>query len=104
MALDGSIEEIPYPKIIFEYGLKRFAYFLPTSAGAIISTNNLYLLQGEKLTRIWPRPGLFGRITPEIIVGLVLSPDGCKLAFRHYADSKYTTPKSVSIINLCEKA
>ena len=104
MALDGSIEEIPYPKIIFEYGLKKFAYFLPTPAGVIISSNNLYLLQGEKLTRIWPRPGLFGRITPEIINGLVLSPDGCKLAFRHYSDIKYTTPKAVSIINLCEKA
>ncbi|WP_443115411.1 hypothetical protein [Herbaspirillum seropedicae] len=103
MALDGSIEEIPYPKILFEYGLKRFAYFLPTLAGVIISSNNLFLLQGERLTRIWPRPGLFGRITPEIIDGLVLSPDGCKLAFRHYANSKYSTPKSVTIINLCEK-
>ena len=103
MALDGSIEEIPHPKIIFEYGLKRFAYFLPTPAGVIISSNNLFLLQGERLTRIWPRPGLFGRITPEIIDGLVLSPDGCKIAFRHYANSKYTTPKSVTIINLCEK-
>ncbi|QDD63648.1 hypothetical protein EJD96_05545 [Herbaspirillum seropedicae] len=104
MALDGSIEEIPYPKIIFEYGLKRFAYFLPTPSGALISSNNLYLLQGEKLSRIWPRPGLFGHITPEIIDSLVLSPDGCKIAFRHYRDIKYTTPKSVSIINLCQKA
>ncbi|WP_433693668.1 hypothetical protein [Herbaspirillum seropedicae] len=104
MAMDGSIEEIPYPKILFEYGIKRFAFFLPTPVGIIISSNNLFLLQGEKLTHIWPRPGLFGRITPEIINGLVLSPDGCKLAFRHYRDIKYATPKSVSIINLCEKA
>ncbi|WP_443115413.1 hypothetical protein [Herbaspirillum seropedicae] len=104
MAMDGSIEEIPYPKILFEYGIKRFAYFLPTPAGVIISAKNLFLLQGEKLTRIWPRPGIFGGVTPEIIGGLALSPDGCKLAFRHYRDTKYTTPKSVSIINLCEKA
>ena len=104
MALDGSIEEIPYPKIIFEYGLKRFAYFLPTPAGFIISSNNLYLLQGEKLTRVWPRPDLFGHITPEIIAGLALSPDGCKLAFRHYRDYRYTFPKTVTIVNLSQKA
>jgi hypothetical protein len=104
MALDGSIEEMPYPKIIFEYGIKRFGYFLPTPAGVLISTNNLFLLQGEQLTRIWPRPGLFGGIKPEVIDSLVLSPDGCKVAFRHFADSKYTTPKSVTILTLCQKA
>jgi hypothetical protein len=104
MALDGSIEEMPYPKIIFEYGIKRFAFLLPTPVGVLISSNNLFLLQGEQLTRIWPRPGIFGGIKPEVIDGLVLSPDGCKVAFHHFTDSKKTTPQSVTILTLCQKA
>ena len=103
MALDGSIEEMPYPKIIFEYGIKSFGLFLPTPVGVLISTNHLFLLQGEKLTRIWPRPNLFGLVAYEMISDLVLSPDGCKVAVRHFPDTKGRT-LPITILNLCQKA
>lgn len=106
MALDGTIETIPYPYILSEYGLnnRRFSLFLPTKPGILICTGQeLLLLQGEQLTQFWPKPNLLERIKKEAISGVTLSPDGCKIAFRHYPDYKYSTKRLVTIINLCKK-
>lgn len=110
LARDGSIEEIPYPKILFEYGVRYFYELLPTRAGIVIDAadngkgeHGLFLLQGERLIRFWGRPGLFssGR---EGVSGTTLSPDGCKIAFRRFADWKLNTRKHITIINLCKEA
>lgn len=110
LARDGSIEEIPYPKILFEYGVRYFYELLPTRAGILIdaATNGkgehgLFLLKGERLIRFWGRPVLFssGR---EGVSGTTLSPDGCKIAFRRFADWKRNTRKHITIINLCKEA
>lgn len=110
LARDGSIEEIPYPKILFEYGVRYFYELLPTRAGILIDAadngkgeHGLFLLRGERLIRFWGRPGLFssGR---EGVSGTTLSPDGCRIAFRRFADWKLNTRKHITIINLCKEA
>jgi hypothetical protein len=104
MALDGTIETIPYPEILAEYGVQRFARLLPTNNGILIHAGwRLFLLQGEQLIQFWPRPGAFGLTKKDHITGMMLSPDGCKIAFRHYPDDKFTTPQLVTVINLCKK-
>jgi hypothetical protein len=104
MALDGTIETIPYPDILAEYGIQRFARLLPTKNGLLIHAGSrLFLLQDKSLIQFWPRPGAFGLIKKHHIAGIMLSPDGCKIAFRHYADDKFTTTQYVTLINLCKK-
>ncbi|MBF0269809.1 MAG: hypothetical protein HQL44_14585 [Alphaproteobacteria bacterium] len=108
LSLDGTITEIPYPKILWDYGVKTFDTLLPTKAGIMIEAlgrprqeNGLLLLQGEKLLRFWGKKRLF--VTTEGMSGTVLSPDGCKIAFYRYADWKVDTHKYITIINLCKR-
>lgn len=112
LSRDGSIEEIPYPYVIREYGIKGFHELIPTKVGIIIEATDpgkghtgLFLLNGERLQRFWPRPEQFEFLrTKEQVGGLTLSPDGCKIAFRRYANWQLDTKKTVTIINLCKGA
>lgn len=106
---DGKIEEIPYPYIIFEYGVLYFGELLPTKAGILINNtgrgkgeHGLFLLNGEQLTRIWGGPGWFDAGHNEVADGIELSPDGCAIIFSHYVDWHLETKKPISLMNLCQ--
>ena len=104
LARDGSIEEIPYPTILFSYGIEGFAFLLPMKTGIAIQRGyEILLLQGSTLVRAWDGhskiPGL-GR--SDAISGLTPSPDGCQLAFRRFADWRSTTKTHITILNLCK--
>ncbi|MCB4359295.1 hypothetical protein [Quatrionicoccus australiensis] len=102
LSLDGSIEEIPYPEIIYEYGLKGVGYFLFTPVGLLITPNtSIMLLNDERLTRIWGKPTSWFH-TPESVFAMQLSPDGCKLVFGRAANWKVGTRKPIAILNLCQ--
>lgn len=108
MALDGSIEEIPYPKVIFDYGIRYFDVLFPTRAGIVIeamgakrSEYGFFLLQGDRLTRFLGGPRILGFDGREGVNGISLSPDGCKIAFRLYSDWR-PIKKQITIINLCK--
>lgn len=103
LSRDGSIEEIPYPYVIREYGIQRFGELLPTKAGILINAQgSLLLIDGNRLRRVWGKPSFFK--TPEAPVGFALSPSGCKLAFFRYANWKPKTRKPITIVNLCRGA
>lgn len=111
---DGTIEEIPYPQAIREYGL-NFSSFVPTRRGFIINARNLegaglYLLDGDRLLRLIARTKTLG-ISFETLFAegadvFRVSPDGCRVAFQHYkekaANAKAYTPKFLSIIDICK--
>jgi hypothetical protein len=121
---DGSIQEIPYPEFVFEYGLSRrdkpdgqgphFNDFLVTKAGIVIHKHReygsalylfrrdqLYLIAGGKTTL---RVDL-AENSAEGISSTELSPDGCKIAYSHLkelaASSKESAPHFFTIIDLC---
>jgi hypothetical protein len=131
LAPDGSVEEIPYPKQIFDYGITGFGHLLPMRPGIVINAAGaargeagLFLLQGERFIRFWGGPSVFdwykvgpvelpaslrlsGR--PSLLdwnkhgaLGMVSSPDGCQLAFLDVKSGKYTTHNSLIIMNLCK--
>ena len=104
LAPDGHVDEIPFPYILSEFGVRSFYKLLPTKAGILIiatgGERGLLLLNGERLTRVWGKPGLFRR--EENMGGITLSPNGCKIAFRRYANWLPKTPKHISIIDLCQ--
>jgi hypothetical protein len=112
LSRDGGIEEIPYPYVIREYGIKGFHELIPTKAGIVIEATDpgkgrtgLFLLNGDRLQRFWPPPARLEFLrTKEQVGGLILSPDGCKIAFRRYANWLPDTRKPVTIINLCKGA
>lgn len=103
MSPDGTLEEMPYPKVIYDYGLKGVGYFLFTPAGLLITPDHfIMLLNGERLTRIWGKPaGLFH--TPESVFGMKLSPNGCKLAFARAAAWEPHVRKPIAILDLCQE-
>ncbi len=101
MSLDGTIEVIPYPRILFEYGIKGFAWIFPSKVGLVIQRGReILLLQGDQLYRVWSGDHRF--LPNEGIAGSAISPDGCKVAFMRFTDNRVVTPKPISIINLCE--
>lgn len=107
LAPDGHVDEFPFPYILSEFGVRFFYELLPTKAGILVvatggsrGERGLFLLNGERLTRVWGKPGLFSG--GENMAGLALSPDGCKIAFRRYANWQLATPKHISIMNLCQ--
>ncbi|GGC93381.1 hypothetical protein [Undibacterium terreum] len=108
LGMDGSIEQIPYPAILFEYGIRYFGVLLPTRAGLLIVAPNsrkseygLFLLQEKNLVRVFGGPRLLGIDGREGVDKLSLSPDGCKIAFNLYSDWR-ALKKQIVIINLCE--
>lgn len=102
LSLDGTVEEIPYPKIIYEYGLKVIGLFMPTPVGWLIaSEKSLFLLNGEILTRVWGKPSDWF-YSPQFIWAMRLSPNGCKLAFARTADWKPESNKPIAIMELCK--
>jgi len=104
LAPDGRVDEIPFPYILSEFGVRSFYKLLPTKAGILIvatgGERGLLLLNGERLTRGWGKPSFFG--SGEGVSGFELSPDGCKISFLRYADWKLKTRKHISIIDLCQ--
>jgi len=121
---DGSIEEIPYPQFVFDYGIaervwqkgggSNFSRFLITRAGIVIQKKReygsaLYLFKNNKLYLVaGGKTALHVDLAENSAEGIQttkLSPDGCKIAYSHLhglaASSKYQAPRFLSIINLC---
>jgi hypothetical protein len=118
---DGSIQAIPYPEFIFEYGIAdrnshelNFSRLLVTKAGIIthkirkygsalylFKKNQLYLIAGGKTAVNIDA----AENSAEGIQTTRLSPDGCKLAYSHLkgmrVESKYGSPVFFSIIDFC---
>jgi hypothetical protein len=101
MAHDGTVEPFPYPKILFDYGLKReYREFIPTSNGIFInatSREGLLLLKGEKLYRIYGGNKFFAKGRGESVRSWAVSPDGCKVVFTHYKGVSVDTDIGISI-------
>ncbi|UTH76396.1 hypothetical protein [Chromobacterium sp. IIBBL 290-4] len=108
MSADGEVTEIPYPKIIFSYGVHGFSDLLPTPQGLLLdssgrSSPGLLLLKGEQLYRIWGGQRWFAPGWRESAYGLKVSPDGCRLAFIHASTWSVDSSNEISILNLCKE-
>ena len=94
LARDGTIEEIPYPEFIFDFGLAprkwhvrngvNFSKFQVVRGGLVVTKTGenapgVYLFRDNQLYRV-SRDGSHGMRT------LRLSPDGRKLAYTHLAE------------------
>jgi hypothetical protein len=122
VGLDGSVDTVPYPAMVLrEYGFPGFDSLWPTPQGVLINIGGgpyapeagLFLLQGEKLIRIWGgnpslNPSSRRRGTLERTYVLNISPDGCRVVFLHAR--KYPLPKDknpdpipLSILNICKE-
>lgn len=109
MGRDGSIEDIPYPTFIYDYGIRYFGILVPTKVGNVLIAPNssrseygLFLLQGENVYRFFGGPRAFGLDGREGVDKLSLSPDGCKIAFNLFSDHR-AKAKQIMIINLCNE-
>lgn len=111
---DGMIEEVPYPTIILDFGLKGFQHLWPTSHGLLIETsgggpgyafpwNGLLLLKGERMFRLWGGMGGLTRGGREVTHVLNISPDGCRMIFTHSDWRTYPGNHPLSILNLCKE-
>lgn len=116
---EGKVESIPYPEVIFEYGVNEFQYLWPTPRGLLINDpeglyagKGLLLLQGDRLLRIWGGPLSLNflkdnRGRGEVSYVLNISPDGCRVVFTHarnypLAKDKNPDPIPLSILNICK--
>ncbi|MCD5326657.1 hypothetical protein [Chromobacterium piscinae] len=107
MSPDGEVTEIPYPKIIFSYGVHGFANLLPTPHGLLLNSSGrsspgLLLLQGEQLYRVWGGQRWFAPGWRQSAYGLKVSPDGCRLAFIHASTWSQDSGNEISILNMCK--
>jgi hypothetical protein len=124
---DGKIDEIPYPRFVFEYGIadqpkqdhayRNFNDFILSKAGPVIRKvrrsegTDIYLFQNDQLYRIStskvPKADDKSSLMAEGVYGMNLSPDGCKIAFGHYhvdgTQPMGYTPKYLSIIDVCKE-
>jgi hypothetical protein len=115
LSLDGTVEEIPYPKFVSDYGLGKFEQLRITRAGILISQLSpadgaLYLYQGNQLYRLTAAGnglGKQGHLPLSGVQQLSLSPDGCRIAYQHYAIqfSRITalTPSYLAILEVCKE-
>jgi hypothetical protein len=120
--LDGNVQILPDPLPMLEqHGYAAFTFLWPTPSGLLISDLNghgwgepgLFLLQGEKLTRLWgglPTLNPFSRKrgTEEHAYVLNISPDGCRVVFIHSRKfpkqiDKNPNPLPFSILNICKE-
>ena len=109
---EGEIEVLPFPEIIFDFGLRGLGWIQPTPHGQLFFHNGfrnlgpqgLFLLQGDRLVRIWGGPGWFARGRNEFINNVAVSPDGCRVAMVHSPDPSGRTirRRPISILNLCK--
>ena len=109
MGRAGSIEDIPYPTFVYDYGIRYFGILVPTKVGNVLIAPNssrseygLFLLQGENVYRFFGGPRAFGLDGREGVDKLSVSPDGCKIAFNLYSDHR-AKAKQIMIINLCNE-
>ncbi len=111
---NGDIEEISYPTIIFDFGLKGFQHLWPTPQGLLIETSyggstgaqprhGLLLLQGERMFRVWGGPGWSPRDGREATHVLSMSPNGCNVVFTHSDWRSFPGNHPLSILNLCKE-
>ena len=102
LSRDGTIEEIPYPRFVFDYGIANptwqeghgtnFSQFMLTPAGIVIqkireSGSTFYLFQHDQLYRLTGGGTVLGHQLSPLpsvnIFTLTQSPDGCKIAIEH---------------------
>jgi hypothetical protein len=118
---DGSLQEIPYPQFIFDYGIAdckgnclNFRRFLVTRPGIVIQkvrerSSALYLFKEGRLYLIaggaTERDARRAAIPADGIQTTRLSPNGCRLAYSHLErpeyESRYGAPVFFGIIDLC---
>jgi len=106
LGLDGSLEEIPYPREFELAGIKRFEELVVTRAGlAVLSiepqTEGLFLRKDQKVVRIRGDSKTTG------IEAATVSPDGCRIAYTFYAVPEETitgqTPRELAIVDVCKE-
>lgn len=109
MSRDGTVDSIPYPTKMFEYGIRNFGVFVPTKVGNVLIAPNsrnseygLFLMQGDEIYRFFGGPRMLGLDGREGVNDVSLSPDGCKIAFNLFSDHR-AREKQIVIINLCKE-
>lgn len=125
LSQDGTIDEIPYPEFIFEYGIatrgqrndtsRNFSKFLVTRPGILITKTRdygsaIYLFKRDQLYLVAGGKTILHVDTAtnsaEGLWSMKLSPDGCKVAYSHLRStamsSKVSDPHFFSIIDLCK--
>jgi hypothetical protein len=109
----GEIEEISYPTIIFDFGLKGFQHLWPTPHGLLIETSyggstgvqprhGLLLLKGDRMFRLWGGSAWSARGGHEATHVLSIAPNGCHIVFTHSDWRSYPGSHLLSILNLCK--
>ncbi|HET9642179.1 MAG TPA: hypothetical protein VFP68_02190, partial [Burkholderiaceae bacterium] len=123
---DGKIEEIPYPAFVHDYGLDEpiykgpgavninFGEFVLTRLGILVEKQRehgsaIYLFENNQLYRITGGRHLLGiplghTLSAEGASSFQVSPDGCKVAYRHLnvnALEAVGTPQFLSFFNVC---
>lgn len=101
---NGDLKEIPYPTLhegqleLYPLKLGYLVEFRNDPIDADPFVNGLYLMQGEQMQRL-----IAGSI-----LGVQVSPDGCKVAFSHAkkVEDRFWLPKpknTVKLINFCQE-
>jgi|GEM_PF-7075142 len=126
LSRDGTIEEIPYPSFIKEFGLEErrtdnepgrvnFSSLLFTKPGILIRKNledggDYFLYKGQQVYRLIAHSSsltssAWFRIRPNRVIFETLSPNGCRLAYTHIKASTSGVTRSpdfyLTIIDLC---
>jgi hypothetical protein len=112
--LDGTIEryELPYA---YSYWNKDTARAAITKKGIVVvneranyiparkDTSGAYLIRGDKFVRLndW-YVGNEKAGYDNITRGIAVSPDGCKIAYKHTNGLREETVSTIEMINLCE--
>ena len=100
MTSEGSITEIPQPRLFFDamgslgrmWFMRDGMVFKKTSQSG--KNAGLFFLKEEQIIRIFGADNLLAD-------RLQSSPDGCKLAFLAFKNLNFDSPKTVKILNLC---
>jgi hypothetical protein len=116
LALDGSIEEIPYPRFVSDYGLEHFGELRVTRAGIVVSKywetdGAIYLFENNQLYRLTRGKSVFALVSRTLpmqgVEGLTPSPDGCSLAYLHFNVPLLrilgSTPRYLALVNVCKE-
>ncbi|HET9645296.1 MAG TPA: hypothetical protein VFP68_18520 [Burkholderiaceae bacterium] len=123
---DGKIDEIPYPAFVHDYGLDEpiykgpgavnvnFGEFVLTRAGILVDKTRehgsaIYLFENDQLYRITGGRHLLGiplgpTLSAEGAGSFQVSPDGCKVAYRHLNVNVLEAvgpPQFLSFFNVC---
>lgn len=103
MKPEGDISEIPYPSRLANSLNNYFNRVIVLRPGLLVAQTGpgpgeagFFLVQGDRVTRIWGKD-------KDFVMSYAPAPDGCKFAFMSFAKRAFgETPKTVKVIDACK--